>query len=195
MLRMLLTVLTWAAVACAQAPSIKATLADPNFSRVLACGHRGAPLHAPENTIPSLQHAVAMGADIIEIDVRYTRDGRWVVFHDSTVMRLTGKTGSIEQRTLDEVRELRINLPQFPNHRDLRILTLEERSSSCKTAPSLTWTTRPARPSCWRAKCCGWAPPTAPTSWPVRRSGRASCARLAPTSTSWAPSTTTSRNP
>lgn len=126
MLRLLLMLLIWGALACAQAPSIKATLADPNFQRVLTCGHRGAPLHAPENTIPSFQHAVALGADIIEIDVRYTRDGHWVVFHDSTVSRLTGKAGTIEQRTLEEVRELRINLPQFPAHRDLRILTLEE---------------------------------------------------------------------
>ncbi len=126
MLRILLGLLLSAALTWAQAPSIKATLANPAFTRVLVCGHRGAPLHAPENTIPSFQHAVAQGADIIEIDARFTRDGRWVVFHDSTVERLTGKAGAIEQRTLDEVRELRINLPQFPAHRDLPILTLEE---------------------------------------------------------------------
>ena len=118
--------LLWMAPAWAQAPSIKATLANPEFARVLVAGHRGALLRAPENTFPSFQHAVALGADIIELDVRYTRDGRWVVFHDATLERLTGSPGAIEERTLEEVRQLRINLPQFPAHKDLRVLTLEE---------------------------------------------------------------------
>ncbi len=126
MLRLALGILLGAVAVPAQAPSIKATLANPAFKRVMVCGHRGAPLHAPENTIPSFQQAVGMGADIIEIDARYTRDGRWVVFHDSTLDRLTGRPEAIEQLTLAQVRELRINLPRFPAHRDLRILTLEE---------------------------------------------------------------------
>jgi len=126
MWRTFLGLLLWMAPAWAQAPSIKATLANPEFARVLVAGHRGALLRAPENTFPSFQHAVALGADIIELDVRYTRDGRWVVFHDATLERLTGSPGAIEERTLEEVRQLRINLPQFPAHKDLRVLTLEE---------------------------------------------------------------------
>lgn len=126
MVRLLIALALSAAAALAQTPSIKATLGNPAFRRVMACGHRGAPLHAPENTIPSFQHAVGMGADIIELDARYTRDGQWVVFHDSSVDRLTGQKGAIEQMTLEEVKSLRINLSRFADHRDLRILTLKE---------------------------------------------------------------------
>ena len=52
------------------AKTISATLASPQFQQVLATGHRGAPLHAPENTLPSFEKAIELVADIIEIDVR-----------------------------------------------------------------------------------------------------------------------------
>ncbi len=114
-------------------PSIRATLANPAFHKVLACGHRGAMHEAPENTIPSFERALALGADIIELDARLTRDGRWVVFHDSSLKRLTGQEGAIEQLPLEEVRRLRINLEAFPKHRDLGVLTLEEALGFLKT--------------------------------------------------------------
>lgn len=44
--------------------------------------HRGACLEAPENTLEAFEAAVRMGADMIEMDVRATRDGRLVVHHD-----------------------------------------------------------------------------------------------------------------
>lgn len=114
------------AAGLAGAQTISATLANPDFKQVLATGHRGAPLHAPENTIPSFQQAVEFGADIIETDVRITRDGHFVIFHDDTVTRLTGETGTIEERTLAEVRQLEIQLAEFPNFPKQKVLMLEE---------------------------------------------------------------------
>ncbi len=108
------------------ARTISATLANPHFKQVLASGHRGAPSHAPENTIPSFEKAIELGADIIEIDVRYTRDGHFVIFHDDTVTRLTGQPGTIEERTLAEVQQLEIWIPEFSDFPKLKIPTLEE---------------------------------------------------------------------
>ncbi len=45
-------------------------------------GHRGAPREFPENTLPSFQRALELGADGIELDVHATRDGVVVVHHD-----------------------------------------------------------------------------------------------------------------
>src|ERR671915_935500 len=45
-------------------------------------GHRGARGHAPENTLPSFELAVAMGVDTLELDVGVTRDGVVVIHHD-----------------------------------------------------------------------------------------------------------------
>jgi glycerophosphoryl diester phosphodiesterase len=45
-------------------------------------GHRGARGHAPENTLPGFERALAMGVDTLELDVGVTRDGVVVIHHD-----------------------------------------------------------------------------------------------------------------
>jgi glycerophosphoryl diester phosphodiesterase len=44
--------------------------------------HRGASAYYPENTLPSFEGAIDMGADMIELDVQLTSDRKVVVFHD-----------------------------------------------------------------------------------------------------------------
>lgn len=69
-------------------------------------GHRGNCAHAPENTLESFRQAVSLGVDAIEFDVRRTRDGAIVVFHDATVERTTGATGSVADLALADLRLL-----------------------------------------------------------------------------------------
>lgn len=57
--------------------------------------HRGDPAHAPENTLASLKQAAAKGARAVEMDVRCSADGIWVVFHDPTLKRTTGRRGRV----------------------------------------------------------------------------------------------------
>jgi glycerophosphoryl diester phosphodiesterase len=45
-------------------------------------GHRGARGHAPENTLPGFERALAIGVDTLELDVGVTRDGVVVIHHD-----------------------------------------------------------------------------------------------------------------
>ena len=47
-------------------------------------GHRGVRGSAPENTVEAMLQAVSQGADMVELDLQLTSDGRWVVFHDAT---------------------------------------------------------------------------------------------------------------
>src|SRR4051794_19289360 len=59
-------------------------------------GHRGDRSVAPENTMPSLEAALANPAlGFVETDVQLTRDGVPVLFHDTTIERVTGRSGSI----------------------------------------------------------------------------------------------------
>ena len=74
--------------------------------RPLLCGHRGARAHAPENTMAGFALAAEMGADLIELDVRLTRDGALAVIHDATVNRTTNGTGRVADLTWDEVQAL-----------------------------------------------------------------------------------------
>lgn len=59
--------------------------------RPLLIAHRGASEIATENSMEALRLAVANGVDGIEVDIRLTRDGRLVCFHDDNLLRLTGK--------------------------------------------------------------------------------------------------------
>lgn len=68
--------------------------------------HRGGSRLAPENTFAAFDRAQELGADAIETDVRLSKDGAVVIFHDDDTARLLGAPGTIEGRTLDELRRL-----------------------------------------------------------------------------------------
>ena len=65
--------------------------------------HRGASEYAPENTMSSFYMGLYMGANGIETDIRKTKDGVLVLFHDATLDRVTGKSGDIADFTYDEL--------------------------------------------------------------------------------------------
>jgi glycerophosphoryl diester phosphodiesterase len=73
---------------------------------VLVIGHRGATGYAPENTIPSFQKGLDLGANWVETDVRKTQDGAFVLIHDSTVDRTTNGQGDVSNLTLTQIQEL-----------------------------------------------------------------------------------------
>lgn len=62
--------------------------------------HRGGMVWGPEHTLPTFDHALGLGVDGVEIDVRFTRDRIPVVFHDADLERTTDCTGRIAARTL-----------------------------------------------------------------------------------------------
>lgn len=70
---------------------------------MLIIGHRGAAGLAPENTLTAMQAGKAAGADMLEFDVRLTRDGVPVVLHDPTLWRTHKMRGSIRSLTLAEL--------------------------------------------------------------------------------------------
>ncbi|WP_400070728.1 glycerophosphodiester phosphodiesterase [Zobellia russellii] len=74
----------------------------------LVIGHRGAMGHETENTIASIEKAMEMGVDMLEIDVFKIKSGEIVVFHDDTVERLTDGKGEIEKYTLNELKALTV---------------------------------------------------------------------------------------
>lgn len=61
----------------------------------LLIAHRGDPAHSTENTLTSFHQAIAKGAKALEADVRLSSDGTWVVFHDRSLRRTTGRSGWI----------------------------------------------------------------------------------------------------
>jgi len=74
--------------------------------RVMNMAHSGGENEAPMNTMYAFKRAVALGADMIELDVQSTADEQLVVIHNASVDETTNGTGRIVDMSLDQVREL-----------------------------------------------------------------------------------------
>ena len=77
---------------------------NPNQVSVIA--HRGANKKAPENTLSAISKAIALGVDMVEIDIHLTKDNQLIVLHDETLERTTNGTGNVSDYTLAELKRL-----------------------------------------------------------------------------------------
>ncbi len=69
-------------------------------------GHRGAKAYAPENTLASIHAAADLGIEWVEIDVKLTKDGTAIIFHDDELDRCTNMTGLVAQTDWQTISEL-----------------------------------------------------------------------------------------
>lgn len=88
--------------------------------------HRGASAHAPENTLPAFELAVAQSTDAIELDVKLSADGQVVVVHDATVDRTTDGQGRVRDLSLAQLKSLDAGSFFSQQYRGTKIPTLEE---------------------------------------------------------------------
>ncbi len=85
-------------------PSPAPLHAEVQLPDPLVIAHRGASAIAPENTAAAIREAIRLGAKVIEFDVRATRDGELVLFHDKELDRVAGRPGTIEESDWTAVR-------------------------------------------------------------------------------------------
>ncbi|MFO7836560.1 MAG: glycerophosphodiester phosphodiesterase family protein [Candidatus Thorarchaeota archaeon] len=78
----------------------------PKMREKIVVGHRGAPNHAPENTLKGYAAAWKLGADMVELDVQETRDGSLICIHDYDLGRTTSGNGKVAESSLANIREL-----------------------------------------------------------------------------------------
>ncbi|MCW2834781.1 MAG: glycerophosphoryl diester phosphodiesterase [Nocardioides sp.] len=102
--------LTALALVAVQAPaaSARAEAADENpwlTERVLNMAHSGGELEAPTNTMYAFKRAVALGSDMIELDVQSTKDKKLVVLHNATLDETTNGTGKVVARPWRQVKK------------------------------------------------------------------------------------------
>jgi len=77
-----------------------------NADRPLVIAHQGGDGLWPGDTMFAFENAVAIGADVLEMDAHITKDGHIVLMHDETVDDTTDGTGRIEDMTLEELKQL-----------------------------------------------------------------------------------------
>lgn len=81
-------------------------LHDPKSRQVLVVAHRGDWRSVPENSILSIENAIAMGVDVVEIDLKKTKDGVLILMHDETIDRTTSGHGKPADYTWAELQQL-----------------------------------------------------------------------------------------
>jgi len=89
--------------------------------RLMSCAHRGDMVYYPENSIEGIISSVMMGADMVEIDPRLTKDGVFILLHDATLTRTTnfeemaGKNGlpssaNVADWTYEQLQQLNLKM-------------------------------------------------------------------------------------
>ncbi|MFB0534755.1 MAG: glycerophosphodiester phosphodiesterase [Anaerolineae bacterium] len=101
-------------------------LRKADTGRALVMGHRGAEALAPENTMAAFEAGLKAGADMLELDVQLTADGRVIVFHDFALGRKTSDPRWVRDVTWEEIRRLDVGSWFDPRYADQRVPLLEE---------------------------------------------------------------------
>lgn len=86
--------------------SILNVLNNLKTDQVLVVAHRADWRNFPENSIEGIKSAIAIGVDMVEIDIHKTKDGKLVLMHDETIDRTTTGKGKVSEWTLDSLKML-----------------------------------------------------------------------------------------
>lgn len=77
----------------------------------IVAAHRGYRSEFPENSLLAFEKAIIHGVDMIEVDLRYSKDRQIVIIHDDTVNRVTNSEGCVSNLTLSDLKSLNLKDP------------------------------------------------------------------------------------
>ncbi len=77
-------------------------------TQVIVVAHRGDWRYAPENSIAAIEHSIAVGVDVVELDLQLTKDSVLIVMHDGTLNRTTTGKGNVKDWPLDSIKTLNL---------------------------------------------------------------------------------------
>jgi len=100
-------------------------LEDSKNDQIIVIAHRGIWHIAPENSLQAIQNAIDMDVDMVEIDIRATKDGKLVLMHDQSINRTTNGKGNVKDWTLEQLKTLNL-VDNFGSVTEHKIPTLEE---------------------------------------------------------------------
>ncbi len=126
----------WACSQPAAGPADKARfvcaeLRNPSSPYVVVVSHRGDWRNWPENSIPAIESVIDMGVDIMELDLKLTKDSVLVLCHDKTIDRTTNGHGRVCDITYDSLRRCVLKTGHGVKT-SLRMPTLREALAVCK---------------------------------------------------------------
>lgn len=86
--------------------AIHRKIVNPANKEVTVVAHRADWRYAPENSIAAIESSIRLGADVVELDIQKTKDGKLILMHDNTLDRTTTGKGKVSEWTLDSIRTL-----------------------------------------------------------------------------------------
>ena len=105
---------------------------DPNSDYVVVASHRGDWRNYPENSIPAIESVIRMGVDIMELDVKMTKDSVLILMHDKTIDRMTNGKGRVCDITYDSLMTFNMRRAHNIVTDTLKVPTLREALLCCK---------------------------------------------------------------
>ncbi len=115
-----------------KADQVIAALNDPASKYVVVVCHRGDWRNYPENSLGAIESVIRMGADIVEIDLKLTKDSVLVLSHDYTCNRMTTGKGDISTMTYDSLATFNLKTAHNVTIPGTRITTFREALEVCK---------------------------------------------------------------
>ena len=136
---MISAIMVLMAVSCAQQEQyasrtemILAQINDPNSEYVIVISHRGDWRNYPENSIPAIESVIRMGADMMELDVKMTKDSVLILMHDKTIDRMTNGKGLVSDITYDSLMTFKMKRAHNVVTDSIKVPTLREALLCCK---------------------------------------------------------------
>ena len=125
-----------------RAEAIAAQIHNPNSGYVIVACHRGDWRNFPENSISAIESVIRLGADIMELDLKMTKDSVLVLSHDHDVLRCTNfknvfknepqKSPKIKDLTYAEIQKLSLLRAHGVAVDTIKMPTLEQALACCK---------------------------------------------------------------
>ncbi len=79
-----------------------------NPEQILVAAHRATNDYYPENSLAAIKESIRIGVDIVELDIRQSKDGVLLIMHDRTLDRTTNGSGNVSDFSLDQLKDLRL---------------------------------------------------------------------------------------
>jgi glycerophosphoryl diester phosphodiesterase len=115
-----------------RADRIVKVLHDPSSKYVVVVAHRGDWRNYPENSLPAIESCIRMGVDMMELDLKLTKDSVLVLSHDHTLNRCTTGSGRISDYTYEEIRQFDLKAGHGIGRPGIKMPTLREALEVCK---------------------------------------------------------------
>ena len=116
---------------CSPKPEVKNNDNTVAENKIIVVSHRADWRNAPENSLQAIKNCIAMGVDMVEVDLNKTKDGHLILMHDRTLNRTTTGKGKPEEYTLEEIKQFYLKGGHGQKTRH-KIPTFEETMELCK---------------------------------------------------------------